>query len=227
MGTPSQEQIALLTDYDAGSAFSTAYHALYTNIALSWQKEQRQQHAIVLATPVPYPGHAGAAANVAIAAAQNGTPSILIDANLHAPSLHQRFGVNVPGLSDLLPSQVLTPQMISSYLCKTFVPDLRLLSAGQKQPMQGDIGRFFSTRLADLLSGLRQILQETEQLPGLIVFHCAPVLSSGEASLISAQVDQTFLVIRSGHTTRTQARQAQEQLQRAHAKLEGMVLLDI
>jgi hypothetical protein len=40
-------------------------------------------------------------------------------------------------------------------------------------------------------------------------------------------MDQTFLTIATGHTTRTQAKRAQEQLERANAKLAGCIMLDI
>jgi hypothetical protein len=40
-------------------------------------------------------------------------------------------------------------------------------------------------------------------------------------------MDQTFLTIATGHTTRTQVKQAQDQLELAHAKLAGFVMIDI
>lgn len=225
MSTHSQKHLALLTDYEPDSTISMAYQALYTNIALSWQQDQ--PHAILLTVPSTYPEQGLVAANVAIAAAQNGTFTILVDANLHEPVLHRLFDLNILGLSDLLGSQELTAQTVAPYLSKTSVPDLLLLSAGQKQPSKAESGRFFSSRFSALLSSLRQILQTTERKPGLIIFSCPPVLSGTDTSLISSQIEQTFLVIVAGRTTRAQAIKAQEQLQRAHANTEGMVLLDI
>jgi hypothetical protein len=45
--------------------------------------------------------------------------------------------------------------------------------------------------------------------------------------LIGAQVEQTALAIIADHTTRLQAKQAQEQLQQAHAHLIGTVMLHL
>jgi Mrp family chromosome partitioning ATPase len=70
-------------------------------------------------------------------------------------------------------------------------------------------------------------VSETEAGPGLVIFNAPPVLVGPDASLIGALVEQTILTIAKGHTTRTQAKQAQEQLQRAHANLTGIVMLDI
>ena len=239
MSIRSQKRLALLTDHQPDSKTSMAYQALYTNIALSWKQDQQpqpqqplQSHAISLTVPSTYPEQGAVAANLAIAAAQNGTFTILVDANLHEPVLHHLFDINILGLSDLFSSQELTAQTVAPYLSKTSVPDLLLLSAGQKQPSTAEIGRLFAKRFSALLSSLRQFLQEsqaqeTERKPGLIIFSCPPVLSGTDTSLISSQIEQTFLVIVAGRTTRTQAIKAQEQLQRAHAHTEGMVLLDV
>jgi Mrp family chromosome partitioning ATPase len=51
-------------------------------------------------------------------------------------------------------------------------------------------------------------------------------LEDVDAPLISSLVEQTFLLISAGQTTRMQAKKAQEQLQLAHAKLAGIVMLD-
>jgi hypothetical protein len=45
--------------------------------------------------------------------------------------------------------------------------------------------------------------------------------------LLSALVEQTALAIIVGHTTKAQAKQAQEQLQQAHAHLIGTVMLHL
>jgi Mrp family chromosome partitioning ATPase len=231
--TSSQKHLALLTDQEPDAPIGMAYQALYTNIALSWKQDQQLlSHTVLLTVPSTYPEQGVAAANIAIAAAQHGTFTILVDADLHKPVLHRLFDLNILGLSDLFSSQELTAQTVAPYLSKTSVPDLLLLSAGQKQPSTAEIGRFFSTRLSALLSSLRQFLQEsqaqeTERKPGLIIFSGPPVLSGTDTSLMSSQIEQTFLVIVAGRTTRTQAIKAQEQLQRAHTNTEGMVLLDV
>ena len=224
MSIRSPEQVALLTDYDAGSAYSVAYHTLYANICCNWNNEQTQ-HTLLLTTPSTYAGQAMVAANVAIAAAQSGTPTILIDADLRSPGLAQRFGLNKStGLSDLLLANTLNTQEIKQHLCATFIPGLHLLSAGTTSE-----GTFptVATKFQGILQTLCSFLQETETQPSLIICHSSAVLAGPEASLISAHVEQTMLTIIKGRTTRKQARQAQEQLERTHAHLLGIVMLDM
>src|SRR5947209_1157506 len=226
MSIPSQEQVTLLTDYDAESIYSIAYQTLYANIRFNWDSERTKQQTILITTPAATPRQSEVVANVAIVAAQSGTPTIVIDANFRAPSLQQRFGQGESkGLSDLLTGNVPQPQAIGSYLCATFVPGLRLLYTG-KAPIQTP-NPLLSENLRDVIAGLRQFLAETETKPSLVIFNSPPVLAGLEASAISSLVEQTFLTIIRGRTTHTQAKQAQEQLQRAHAKLAGVILLDL
>ena len=225
MSIRSQEQLALLTDYDPASAYSLAYQTLYANIRFNWDKTR--QHTLLLTTPSTYSGQATVAANVAIAAAQSGTPTLLVDADLRIASLEQRFAVpKGAGLRDLLLEETITPQKIERYLCTTFITGLRLLSAGTGTAGEGT-SLLLSTKLQDVIQSIRQYLAETETTPGIVIFNSAPVLAGPDASLIGALVEQTILIIAKDRTTRTQAKQAQEQLQRAHVNLVGMVMLDV
>jgi capsular exopolysaccharide synthesis family protein len=221
---PPQEQMTLLTDYDTESAYSIAFQKLYANISFTWDREQTKQHTMLLATPTPYVGQETAATNVAIVAAQSGTPTILVDANLHRPTLEQRFGVGKHvGLSDLLTQK--TPPSIAETLCDTFVPNLRLLPAGTASLQE--ISLLYSKRLHTVVDALRTFLAQTEREPGIVIFNSPAVLSSTEAALISDTVDQTLLTLVAGRTTRRQAKKAQEQLQHTHGTLIGVVMLDM
>ncbi len=227
MSIRSQDQVALLTDYDAGSAFSEAYHTLYANIRFSWDSEKNKQHTLLLSTPSTYAGQAAVAANVGIAAAQSGMPTILVDADLRAPSLEQRFGLGKSaGLCDLLLEELISAQKIEQFLRKTFIADLRLLSAGNSPTIEA-ADLLLSEKLPEVIQSIRHCVSETEDGPGLVIFNAPPVLVGPDASLIGALVEQALLTIAKGHTTRVQAKQAQEQLQRAHANLTGIVMLDI
>lgn len=129
MSIRSQEQVALLTDYDTSSAYSAAYYTFFANIRFNWNKEQHI-HTLLLCPPATYTGQATVAANVAIAAAKSGTPTMLVDADLRAPSLEQRFGMEKgEGLGDLLAENTITTQVVRQHLRDTFIPGLRLLSA--------------------------------------------------------------------------------------------------
>jgi Mrp family chromosome partitioning ATPase len=228
VGIFSQEQLALLTDYDLTTHYSRSYYTVYNTICFNWDKKLIKQLAILLVAPTTYTGQATAPANLAIVAAQNGTPTILVDADLHNPSLQQRFGTEKQsGLSTMLSQDGITTQQLAQHLNKTFIPDLHLLGAGPAVQQSLEMRRFLSNRLDDVVTGLRLFLKEAESRPSLIIFHSPPVLSDVDAALISSHMDQTFLTIAASHTTCTQAKQAQQQLECAHANLAGFIMLDI
>ena len=228
MGNLSEGKYTLLTDYDTGSAYSEAFHTLFANIRFNWESDAStpsQVHTLLLTTPTAYAEQAAAAANLAIVAAQSGTATILVDADLRRPSLQQRFGLDrSAGLSDLLMEEEFTSQKVASYLQSTFIPCLRVLSAGTSSAQGAAL--LLSSKLERCLSSIRQVLIESERKPGMVIYHSAPVLAGADASLIGALVEQTLLTVIVGRTTRAQAKQAQEQLQRAHTKLAGLILLN-
>ncbi len=229
MGKTSQERHTLLTDYDTHSAYSEALHTLFANIRFQWEQEPAGSHSLLITTPYAYADYPALAANLAIVAAQSGAPTILVDANMRTPVMQQRFGLEkTTGLSDLLADTALTPEKIASALQSTFVPGLQLLGAGT-QAEQGS-ALLLTPQLAEVVQSLcRPASSEDgpEKTGRIVLFHSPAVLAGVDASLISALVDQTVLAIIANRTTRSQAKQAQEQLQRARAKLAGIVMVGI
>ena len=226
MGNRSNEQHVLLTDYDTNTAYSEAYYTLFANIRLSWDNASTKQHTLLLTTSTAHAEQAAAVANLAIASAQSGMPTLLIDADLRTPGLQQRFGLaKGPGLSDLLAEESISPEKIPNYLQSTFVPGLRVLGAGTS-PAKGEL-LLLSSKLEQVINSICQYQATSETQPGVVIFHSPPVLAGPDASLIAALVEQTFLSIIVGHTTRAQSKQAQEQLERAHAKLAGVIMLNV
>jgi Mrp family chromosome partitioning ATPase len=228
MGNNSKEQYALLTDYETNTDYSEAFHTLFANIRFNWETDDSERlpvHTLLLTPASDYAEQAGVAANLAIVAAQSGAPTILVDADLRAPSLQQRFGLNKSaGLSDLLEAPSITPEMVKEHLQSTFIPGLQVLCAGTAIP-QGAI-LLFSPKLEECMHSISKVLFEPESAPGIVIYHSPPVLAGADASLIGVLTDLTLMTVVAGRTTREQAKQAQEQLERAHAKLVGVIMLN-
>ena len=62
--------------------------------------------------------------------------------------------------------------------------------------------------------------------PGIVIYQSSPVLAGADASLIGALTEQALLTVVAGHTTREQAKEAQTQLEQAHAKLVGAIMVN-
>ncbi len=228
MGNRTQEQHALVTDFARSTAYSEALRTFYANIRFQWETDAgrpARAHSLLITTPVAVGDYTAVAANLAIVAAQGGANTILVDADLRSPGYAQRFGLEkTTGLSDLLLDEALTAEKVEAALQTTFVPHLRLLGAGTSASQVDSL--LFSPRLEKIVQCLYQFAETTEREDALVIFHSSPVLAGADASLIGAQVEQTVLAVVAGRTTRTQAKQAQEQLQQAHAHLIGVVMLN-
>jgi Mrp family chromosome partitioning ATPase len=228
LGNRSQEQHALLTDFAQNTAYSEALRTFYANIRFQWKNDadrSARAHSLLITTPSAYGDYAAVAANLAIVAAQSGIGTILVDADLRSPGYQQRFGMEkTGGLSELLLDESLTPEKIDAALQSTFVPGLRLLSAGTASAQTTSL--LFSPRLEKVAQRLSRLPDTAENESALVIYHSPPVLIGADAALIGAQVEQTALAIIVNHTTRAQAKQAQEQLQQAHAQLVGVVMLN-
>jgi Mrp family chromosome partitioning ATPase len=232
VGNTSQEQHALLTDYNPRSAYSEALHTLFANIRFQWEQKPAHCHSLLVTTPAAYGDYAALAANLAIVAAQSSAQTTLVDANLRKPVMQQRFGLEkTTGLSDLLADAGLTPEKVAGALQATFVPGLQVLGAGRQTEQGGAL--LLSPRLEEVV---RSLCQEThdddgnvgaEKVGRIVLFHSPPVLKGADAALIGALVEQTVLAIIANRTTRAQAKQAQEQLQQARATLAGIVMVSI
>lgn len=236
MGTRTQEQYALLTDYETTSAYSQAFYTLFANIRFHWEAEQKQSdqektattqlHTLLVTAASAYKDRATVAANLAIVAAQSGAETILVDADLRSPGIQQRFGLSSgTGLSDLLEEGEIDAQKVAACLQPTFVPGLRVLGTGTTSSQGAASALLLSPNLAKVKTALCELLTSSAKSSGIALFHSAPVLSGADASLIGALTDQTVLAVIMGQTTRVQARQAQEQLEQAHIKLAGVIML--
>src|SRR5712671_900124 len=164
MGNRTNEQYALLTDYGTDTAFSEAFHTLFANIRFSWNNDKAEQsyihdvHSLLLTTPSNYDDQAAVAANLAIVAAQSGTPTLLVDADLRAPKLEKRLGLGKnPGLSDLLQEEgPITSERVTPCLQTTYVPGLKLIGVGTSTEQGTSL--LLSTKLQDVVACIRDVL---------------------------------------------------------------------
>lgn len=232
MGIRSQEQYALLTDYDNTTTYSEAFYKLFANIRFHWKDRAARTHSLLVTGASAYKDQPSIAANLAIVSAQSDIETILVDADLRHPTLQQRFGLpKDPGLSDLLEdtgaSRAALPQKITTCLQSTFVQGLRVLGAGTgTTPGASVASLLLSPRLETVMCGLQKSLEESEKSPGIVIYHSPAVGVGADASLIGTLAEQTLLTVIVGHTTRVQAKQAQAQLEQAHVNLAGVVLLN-
>jgi len=190
---------------------SEAYRTLRTNVMFV-NAEQRQLKLIMVTSPGPGEGKSTTAANLAITLAQQGAPTLLVDADLRRPLVHRAFNlVQEPGLTDVLVGKAQLREAIRPNV----VPKLDVLPAGALPPNPSELlGSEPMHRLLDQLRGQYET----------IIFDSPPTLAVTDATVLGAEADAVILVVRAGETEEVAAQRAIAQLRRVQARVAGSVL---
>ncbi len=169
--------------------------------------------SIVITSPSSREDKTTAAANLGVVLAQAEKRVILVDADLRQPRLHALFGLdNAAGLLDAL-----NAAPIEQVLQPTGVDGLSVLSSGKLPVVPSD---------ALSSSRMTRLIQQLETLADMVIFDTPPVLSASDAALLASQTGGALLVIEAGKTRREQAQAAKDVLERARARLLGVVMLN-
>ena len=200
----------LLTDMGAFSARTEAFRVLRTN--LQFVDLDSRARCLVVTSAVPGEGKTLTAVNLAIAVAQTGRSTILIDADLRRPRVASTLGVD--------PAIGLTTALVG----KTGIEDaiqvhepsgLHVLASGAKPPNPTEILQSRVTH--DLIRRLRSSYE-------MVIIDSPPLLPVADASVLSALADGTLLLIRHGHTTRDQVSEAINRIQQVGGRIYGVVV---
>jgi capsular exopolysaccharide synthesis family protein len=205
--------LTILSQPDSPAA--EAYRTLRTNIKFATPAGGSDQPArsILLADTGVGADRPAIAANLAIALAQAGDSTLLIDADLRHPGQHTLFGAaNDAGASTFLRGQEGTLPLLA-----TAVPNLSLLTAGPPPPNP-----------AELLAAdrFRLLLALAREAAAYTIIDAPPVTAVADALAIAAAADGVLLIVRAGRTRRPAAQRAKEQLLRVGANLLGVILAD-
>lgn len=207
----SKPQLITLTDPRSPAA--EAYRTLRTNLTFAGLDQPIE--TLVVTSPSPEKEKSIAAANLAVVMAQGEHRTVLVDADLRRPALHEIFGVsNERGLTTMFvdPQARAEPPLV-----EVGVENLWLLPSGPLPPNPADL--LGSRRMEEIIAILRSRAD-------ILVFDAPPILAVTDAAVLGMKVDGVLLVVAAGRTRREQARQARELLERARVRVVGAVLTD-
>jgi polysaccharide biosynthesis transport protein len=196
--------------YGSGSSFDEAIRTLRNTILLS--DLEGRLRSIVLTSAIPNEGKTTLAAHLAIANADRGKNTLLVDGDLRRPSLHSRFGVAPQeGLSNVLNGEMAWQDTVMPIAGK---PNLSLLPAG--------LG---SHRAADLIGPrLATLLDEFAKKYDLVILDSPPLLGFAECLQMASAADGVLITSLAGETKRRAVAEVISALHRVHANIIGMVL---
>ena len=201
----------LIVHLQPKSPISESYRTLRTNILFT--TPERPKKVLMVTSSGPKEGKSTTVANLALTFAQMGNRTLLIDADLRKPILHDLFGLDRSiGLTNVLVGRCRLADAIS---VNSELPNLGVLSCGTLPPNPAEL-------LAS--ANMRDLLQEVKQNYAMVLIDTPPTIAVTDASILSALVDGVLLVIRSSVTEREAVVRAYEQLTRVAAPMMGAVL---
>lgn len=197
---------------EPASVAAEEFRSLRTNI--SFANVDRRPQSILITSALPLEGKSVVSANLALAFAQAGVPTILVDADLRRPTQHQLFKVGTSiGLTSLLAGTV----PVTSIQQFRVGPQLIVIPSGPLPPNPAEL--LSSNRMTALV---RELTSATEG--GVVVIDTSPMLAVTDAAALASKVDGCLLVVDSSRTHARSARRALESLRRVRATVLGVVL---
>lgn len=202
--------MSLITEVNPASPITESYRDLRTNTTFALRG--RSSAAIVVTSCYEGDGRTTTAANLAVAYAQEGKRTLLIDADLRSPSLHKVFSVQGRlGLSTALAKE----HDIAAAILPTHIPQLSLLPSGPVPPNP-----------AELLASeeMDAVLAYACEHYDAVILDASAVLPFTDAQVVAAKSDGVLLVVRPGKIKKDAARKAREKLAHVEARVLGVVM---
>lgn len=194
------------------STAAEAYRSLRTSLQFLGVEEGLK--TVLITSPAAGEGKTVTAANLAIAFAQADNQVILVSADLRRPTIERYFGIsNEQGLTDWLVGGSQDGQLPLARPGE--MDNLLVLPSGKVPPNPAEI--LASSKLVPLLD-------ELSARADIVIIDSPPALPVADASILSAHVSGTVLVIDAGNTKRSATIHAQEELMRVGGRFLGSVL---
>jgi capsular exopolysaccharide synthesis family protein len=196
--------------YGSTSSFEEAVRTIRNTILLS--DFEGRLRSIALTSAAPSEGKTTMAAHLAIANADRGKRTLLVDGDLRRPSLHSKFGITPrEGFSNVLTGEMPWQE---AALAIDGHPNLTLLPAGPG-----------SHRAADLIGPrLSSLLDEFNKEYDLVIIDSPPLLGFAECLQIATAADGVLIVSLAGETKRKAVATVVTVLKRLRANIIGVVL---
>ena len=220
-GVPSAEKEAGEEAFDdlfalkkPRSHFAEAFRSARTSLAFS--STDKPLRSLVVTSTMPAEGKTLTAVNLAIAHAQAGKRTLLVDTDMRKPRLHTVFKCRSDvGLSNLLASGSMDPE---SVIGKTDVDNLFYLPTGPVPP--NPVEMLDSARFGKLID---DFLKRYE----LVIFDSPPSLNLVDALVIGKRVDGLVMVARTFVTNKFAAQQVARQIHASKVRMLGVVLNNV
>jgi tyrosine-protein kinase Etk/Wzc len=192
------------------SSVAESYRQIRTN--LQFARPGETLGSILVTSSIPGEGKTTSVSNLAIAFAQAGRKTLLVDADLRMPNLNVEFRVKKePGLADFLIGKATLDEVAQ----KTKIDNLSVATCGKLPPNPAEI--LVSDRM-------KEFIDKAKQRFDFLLFDSPPLLAATDASILSTLVEGTLVVVSAGRTRAEELDQGVELLERVGGKVLGVIM---
>jgi capsular exopolysaccharide synthesis family protein len=210
--TSSQPVMApiLCAYHQPRSTEAEAYRGVRT--ALYFSAQGKEYKTIQITSPNMGDGKTVTAANLGISIAQSGRRTILIDADLRRPRLHELFGLSAQvGLASVIRGEAELEEAIQ----QSAVPGLSLLACGPVPSNPAEL--LTSARFPELLERIRDQYD-------FVLVDSPPLLAVSDPAVVAPRVEAVLLSIRYSKNGRPNAQRAKEILNTLGVVVLGVIV---
>ncbi|MGH9943334.1 MAG: GumC family protein [Pyrinomonadaceae bacterium] len=201
---------------DPRSPLAEAFRRLRTSVLLSTAGHPPK--TILVTSSMPDEGKTTTAVNMALTLASAGDKVLIIDADMHRPSLHNVFKMeNGNGLSAALVSEIDEIRLFDM-IRRHEQDNLYVMLAGAIPPNP-----------AELLGSkqMKSLMDMLESSFTYIIIDSPPISYFTDSVLLTSVVDGVLLVVNSGKTSRDIVRRSRKVLKDVNARVFGVVLNNV
>ena len=194
------------------SNISEDIRTIRTNLMFTSSDEESK--VILVTSSIPGEGKSFISSNLAIAFAQTGESTLLIDSDLRLGRIHKVFGISTTkGLSNLLVRQNVVN--CAEYIKKTNIPNLYIIPRGTVPPNPSEL--LNSTNTKEIINFLRENFDR-------IIFDGVPINGLPDSLIMASLVDRVVLVTSCGYTKIDELIESKKALEKINANIAGIVV---
>lgn len=197
------------------SSVAEAYRGIRASLFYSMPAAEIKTLSITSSRPQE--GKTTTSCNLALSVAQTGKRVLLIDGDLHRPSVHTVLGItNTTGLTSVLVGEKSRTEAVRKLTHNgRTVECLDILTAGPSSPSPSEL--LGSNAMRDLLAQARSAYD-------WVIVDTPPILFVSDAAILSTMCDGVIVVVKSGNSTRSLLNRTTEQLLSLKAHIVGSIL---
>jgi non-specific protein-tyrosine kinase len=204
----------LVTQGEPRSQTAESFRLLRTNV--QYANIDKPLRKLMVTSPLPGEGKSLVSSNLAVILAQAGRRVALVDADLHHPTIHKLLNIpNEIGMTTVLLQPVLN---LDEVMKNTNIRGFSFMPSGDLPPNP-----------AELLGSIKmgQLLEKLVEGVDTVVIDTPPVLQVADPLVLATKVDGVILVLKSGETKASAAKDAVERLMQVNAHIIGVVLNNV